>query len=176
MWVVGVGADGNDYVLDGIRDRLNLTERTDALFQLVQRWKPSAVGYEQYGLQADIEHIKLEQERRQYRFRILELGGSTKKEDRIRRMIPGFQQGKTWMPQSLVKQMSAGHQHDIVQDFLAEYVAFPVAAHDDSMDCLARKEEPEIRKYLTQPGDARGFGTPHIPSVGYGVLDSSCGY
>lgn len=151
MWVVGCGADGNDYVLDGIRDRLNLTERTEALFALVRRHKPAAVGYEQYGLQADIEHIKIEQERQQYRFRIIELGGGTRKEDRIRRLIPSYQQGRCWMPQSMIRQMADGHQHDIMDDFRAEYLSFPVGSHDDAMDCLARKEEPEMRKFLTAP-------------------------
>lgn len=151
MWVVGCGADGNDYVIDGIRDRLNLSERTEALFNLVRRYKPAAVGYEQYGLQADIEHIKLEQERQQYRFRIIELGGSLKKEDRIRKLIPSFQQGRTWMPRSIIRQMSSGHQHDVMEDFMNEYKAFPVGAHDDAMDCLARKEEPEMRKFLVAP-------------------------
>lgn len=155
MWVVGCGSDGNDYVLDGIRDRLNLTERTEALFTLVRKYRPAAVGYEQYGLQADIEHIKLEQERQQYRFRIIELGGGTKKEDRIRRLIPGFQQGRVWMPKSMIRNMSTGEQRDIMDDFKAEYLSFPVGAHDDALDCLARKEEPEMRRYLTAPAPQR---------------------
>jgi len=166
-----MGPDGNDYVVDGIRDRLNLTERTEKVFELVRRHKPACVGYEQYGLQADIEHIKQEMERQQFRFRVMELGGSTKKEDRIRRLIPSFQMGRTWMPQSMVRVMSDGHQRDIMDDFRAEYTAFPVAAHDDAMDCLARKEEPEMRRYLTQPEIPKA-----LPTIGYGVLDASTGY
>lgn len=171
MWVVGIGADGNEYVLDGVRDRLNLTERTEALFDLVRRYRPAAVGYEQYGLQADIEHIKIEQERQQYRFKIIELGGGTKKEDRIRRMIPSFQQGKLWMPQSMVRQMAGGHQRDIMEDFRAEYLSFPVGSHDDSMDCLARKEEPVMRKFLVAPKQA---GTK--VTGGFEPLSSTMGY
>ncbi len=151
MWVVGCGPDGNDYVIDGIRDRLNLAQRTEALFTLVRRHRPSAVGYEQYGLQADIEHIQIEMERQQYRFRIVELGGSVNKEDRIRRLIPSFQSGRTWMPQSMIRQMADGVQRDVMEAFRAEYKSFPVGAHDDAMDCLARKEEPEMRKHLLAP-------------------------
>jgi predicted phage terminase large subunit-like protein len=172
MWVVGVGPDGNDYVLDGVRDRLNLTERTDALFALVRRYRPAAVGYEQYGLQADIEHIRVEQERQQYRFRIIELGGAVKKEDRIRRLIPSFQQGWTWMPESMIRRMSNGEQRDLMEDFKAEYLAFPVAAHDDAMDCLARKEEPEMRKYLVAP--AQTAKQPVVQE--WAPLDESVGY
>jgi phage terminase large subunit-like protein len=151
MWVVGSGADGNDYVVDGLRDRLNLTERTDALFKLVRKHKPAAVGYEQYGLQADIEHIKTVQESQQYRFKIIELGGAVKKEDRIRRLIPSFQQSRIWMPQSMKRQMVDGHIRDIMDDFKSEFLSFPVGAHDDALDCLARKEESEMRKFLTAP-------------------------
>ncbi len=151
MWVVGVGPDGNDYVIDGIRDRLNLAQRTEALFTLVRRHRPAAVGYEEYGLQADIEHIKIEMERQQYRFRIVTLGGSVNKEDRIRGMIPSFQKGMTWMPRSMIRQMADGVQRDVMEAFRDEYLAFPVGAHDDAMDCLARKEEPEMRKYLLAP-------------------------
>jgi phage terminase large subunit-like protein len=161
MWVIGVGQDGNDYILDGIRDRLNLTERTEALFSLVRRHKPGAVGYEQYGLQADIEHIRAEQERQQYRFKIVEIGGAMKKEDRIRRLIPIFQQGRLWMPSSMIRMMADGHQRDIMEDFRSEYLSFPVGAHDDALDCLARSQEPEMRKFLTAPQVLR---TPRLPS------------
>lgn len=172
MWVVGTGQDGNDYILDGVRDRLNLTERTEKLFELVRKYKPACVGYEQYGLQADIEYIRIEQERQQYRFRVIELGGGTKKEDRIRRLVPGFQQGRIWLPISMMRTMSDGHQRDIMQDFKDEYVSFPVGAHDDALDCLARKEEPEIRKYLVAPKQDESIAPvvsfrPYDPSMGY---------
>jgi hypothetical protein len=54
MVVIGLGADGNYYVLDMIRDRLRLTERAEAIFVLHRRWKPKAVGYEKYGMMSDI--------------------------------------------------------------------------------------------------------------------------
>ncbi len=173
MWVIGVGPDENYYVIDGIRDRLNLTERTDALFDLVRRHKPAAVGYEQYGLQADIEHIRGEQERNQYRFKIIELGGATKKEDRIRRLIPLFQQGRMWLPEMMVRTMANGSRRDIISDFVDEYVSFPVGAHDDAMDCMARIAEPEIKRFLVAPG--RQASLPRVqqfrPSVqGMGYL------
>ena len=173
MWVIGKAADDNLYVLDGLRDRLNLTERTDKLFELVRRWKPSVVGYESYGLQADIEHIKIEQERQQYRFRMVELGGAMKKEDRVRRLIPLFQQGRIWTPRSMIRTRSTGHQYDVMEEFKAEYVAFPVAAHDDAIDNLARIEEPDIKRYLVTPQHQPAAMTsrvqpyrPHVAGVG----------
>ncbi len=58
MWVVALGADQNYYVVDGVRDRLNLKERGDRLFDLHRKHNPLAVGYEKYGLQADVEYFK----------------------------------------------------------------------------------------------------------------------
>ena len=69
MFVVGFNADQNLYVLDIIRDRFNLKQRTDALFQLHRKWGPiDRVGYERYGMMADVDHIKEHQERANYRF------------------------------------------------------------------------------------------------------------
>lgn len=151
MWVIGRGQDENLYVLDGLRDRLNLTERCEELFKLVRKWKPAGVGYEQYGLQADIEFIKMQQEAQQYRFKIIELGGGIKKEDRIRRLIPLFQGAEIWLPQSLIKVGSDGHNYDVIEMFIQEYLSFPVGAHDDALDNLARIVDKEMARLLVAP-------------------------
>jgi hypothetical protein len=44
MAVIGLGADRNYHLLDLVRDRLNLTERTDMLFALHDKWQPLGVG------------------------------------------------------------------------------------------------------------------------------------
>jgi hypothetical protein len=41
--VIGLGADQNFYLLDAVRDRLNLTERCAALFRLHRKWRPERV-------------------------------------------------------------------------------------------------------------------------------------
>lgn len=170
MWVLGLGEDQNAYVLDCVRDRLNLTERTDALFALHRKWKPLVTRYEEYGLQADIAHIRAEQERQQYRFKIVEVGGTTKKEDRIRRLVPWFESGKIYMPQVLPYTDTSGKQHDLMQDFEAEFAAFPVARHDDMMDALARLEEPKLKLSFpsaSTPSATGGGFTPHDSAFGY---------
>jgi hypothetical protein len=43
---------------------------------------------------ADVEHFKDRMERENYRFEITELGGVMAKNDRIRRLIPWFEQGR----------------------------------------------------------------------------------
>jgi hypothetical protein len=58
--VIGLAPDENFYLLDAVRDRLNLTERGDKLFGMHRKWRPERVGYEKYGMQADIEYISRE--------------------------------------------------------------------------------------------------------------------
>jgi hypothetical protein len=58
MAVIGLGEDRNYYLLDFIRDRLNLSERASEYFRLHRKWRPHRCGYEEYGLQSDIQHLQ----------------------------------------------------------------------------------------------------------------------
>lgn len=139
MVVIGLGLDDNYYFLDAIRDRLNLTERADALFSLHKRWKPMRVGYERYGIMSDIQHIKDRQNRENYRFDITELGGQTPKPDRIRRLIPLFETGRMYFPETIYRTDYEGKVVELVQSFIEqEYKAFPVGLHDDMLDAMSR--------------------------------------
>jgi predicted phage terminase large subunit-like protein len=133
-WVLGLGADRNIYVLDATRDRLSLTQRADLVMNWHRRWQPVAIGYERYGMMGDIEHIRERQERENYRFPIVELGGQLPKIDRIRRLIPWFEQGRIWMPQKLMKTNYEGVEVDVISAF----------AHDDMLDALARILDDEM--------------------------------
>ena len=145
MWVIGLGSDDNYYVLDIVRDRLNLTERAALVMQLHRKWKPRQVRYERYGMMADIQHIKTVQAAENYRFEIVEVAGQTPKEDRIKRLIPLMEAGRVWFPNSLHKTDTNGQTRDLVSDFVEqELLAFPVASHDDMLDSLARIEEPDM--------------------------------
>jgi phage terminase large subunit-like protein len=139
MWVIGLGEDDNYYVLDLVRDRLNLLERGERLFSLHRKWKPLGVGYEKYGMQADIEHYKDQMRRKNYHFNIIELGGQVAKLDRIKGLIPSLSQGRWYFPDSLFKTQYDGKTVDLIDQYInEEYLAFPVAVHDDMLDCQAR--------------------------------------
>lgn len=158
MWVIGMGGDGNAYVLDIVRDRMNLSERTAMLFKLHRKYRPTEVRYERYGMMGDIDHIKLEMDRLSYRFRIREVKGQVKKEDRIRRLIPWFKDGKIVFPRELVYTDLAGRTHDLVRVFIEEELApFPVAKHDDLMDALSRLAEPGLVLPKHIPEDERSL-------------------
>lgn len=143
MEVIGLAPDHNYYLIDAIRDRLNLTQRAEKLFYLHRKYRPIRVGYERYGLQADIEHIQYVMELQNYRFDIVELGGALAKEDRILKLVPIYEQGRFYMPEELwftnYEDKRVNYVHEFIED---EYKAFPVAVHDDMLDCRSRILDP----------------------------------
>jgi predicted phage terminase large subunit-like protein len=145
-WAVGLGKDGNYYCIPEVRDRLNLKERGDKLFDMHRRYKPKQVRYEKYGLMADIEHFQARMENENYRFTITEVAGQTSKSDRIKRLIPLFEAGRIWLPESRHVTDWQKFTVDLVHAFVEEeYFPFPVGLHDDMLDSLARICEPDLK-------------------------------
>lgn len=163
-WVIGLGSDRNYYVLDVVRDRLNLTERGKLVMRLHRKWRPHEVRYERYGMMGDIQFIEDLQERENYRFSITEVAGQTPKNDRIRRLIPLFEQGRVYLPTHLHLTNYEGKTQDMVRTFIdEEFKAFPVSAHDDMLDALARIAEPELT--LAWPEESWGSKSLNVPNM-----------
>lgn len=170
FWVVALAEDRNAYIVDCVRDRLNLSERVDTLMDLHRKHRPIETRYEQYGLMADIEAIRKEQERQQYRFKITEVAGNIRKEDRIRRLIDWFSRGRIYFPPALpYTPLADAATKDLYLDFVREYESFPVGKTDDMLDSLARMAEPKLslpfpepsrpmRRAATDAGTVRGMG------------------
>lgn len=149
--VVGLGADRNYYLIDMIRDRLNLRERGNVLFALHRDYRPLAVGYEEYGMQCDREYMEERMGRDNYRFHITPLGGNMKKEDRINMLIPSFHDGRWWIPNRLMRTNSMKQTEDLINIYVNdEYLAFPFGAHDDMMDCQARILDDDLEAYFPE--------------------------
>jgi hypothetical protein len=132
MAVVGVDANYNKFLLDGLCHRLSLSERWDNLKKLRTKWKRAPgirevkVGYERYGAQADIEHFKEMMRIEGSSFPIYELnwvggGGSQSKKDRIQRLEPDLKDGSFFFPYPTDKNHLTSSQVDYKerkQDFL----------------------------------------------------------
>jgi len=162
MEVIALAPDNNYYLIDAVRDRLNLTQRTSKLFELHRKHNPKAVGYEHYGMQSDVEHMKYVMEQENYRFNIIELGGQIAKEDRIQRLVPIYEQGRFYMPKILYFVNYEGRRIDYIQTFIEdEYLAFPVSVHDDMLDCRARILDPalgaQFPKIVVQQTEVRQY-------------------
>lgn len=152
MWVLGRGSDNIWRVHDGIRDKLGLTERAEALIDLHKTYQPPVTFYEDYGMQADIDHIKYVQKRQVYEFKIVPLGGQQSKDNRIMQLMPLFEFGRILLPKAIIRQDFQGRTYNMVKDFIEqEYNAYPVLKHDDMLDCLARIEDEEVKRLVPQP-------------------------
>ena len=145
IWVLGLGGDNNWYLIDGLRDRIGLTTRANTLMALHRKYRPIKVGYEEYGMQADREHVEYVQAQENYRFQITPLAGRMSKPDRIKRLVPIFENRRIYMLPNLIKQDWEGKSVDIMKSlYEEEYSVFPVLAHDDMLDCLSRICDEEI--------------------------------
>lgn len=143
-WLWGLDNRGNRFLVDMIWDRLTLTERWTALKRMVVKYNNIfRVGYEQYGMAADIQHFEEMMNVEGCYFGITELKGNRlSKEDRIARLIPSFEQGKIWLPEHLEYTNREGKVVDLIRVFVdEEYLRFPFSAHDDMLDAASRIED-----------------------------------
>lgn len=145
MLVIGLNEDQNYYLIDGVRDRMNLTQRTETLFRLQRQYTPLRTGYEKYGKDSDIEHIEYVMERENYRFNITPLGGNMPKNDRIRKLIPPWESGRIYLPLTCPFIDYERKQRDLTQELKDdELPTFPVGSHEDILDCFARILDPDL--------------------------------
>jgi phage terminase large subunit-like protein len=139
MLVFGFSEDRKVYLVDGVHDKLDLGQRYRTLKALNERYKPLIIGYERYGLQADIDFFRMENAKTNYYMPITEVGGTVSKEDRILRLQALFETKDLIFPKHLrYTQLWNGEQVDIVNNIQMELLAFPFAEHDDLSDCLSR--------------------------------------
>lgn len=139
--VIALGPDDNYYLVDGVRDRMNLEERTAKIFEFHEKYPimNGGTGYEKYGKDSDIEHIEYEMEVRNHRFEIIPLGGNQiKKEDSIRKLVPVMSAGRFKFPFSILFTDYEGTTQDFVKLVKEEITDFPLAEHDDILDMMRR--------------------------------------
>lgn len=155
FWVIGLDALGNYYCLDFVRERFDLVERTQCLFELHQTFQPTAVGYEQYGMQSDIEHIYTEMERKKYRFPIQELGGNIPKPVRIQRLVGPIKTGKLYLPSNRIMNIRTALAVRALMLWIdtefVEYAGDGSSDTDDGLDCLARIFDIDVTRPNSTP-------------------------
>lgn len=164
MMVVGVDWNGNKYVLDIVRDKLDLLRRWIKLRDLYLKYKRLysfvEVGYEKYSMQADRQFIDLKQVEEHVVFSTVELKGNMNKNDRIRKMIPDLEEGKWFFPEQFWYVDFEQENRNLMKEFIEEeYIHFPNVTYKDMLDALSRiydedlnvvypSIEPEISKHM----------------------------
>jgi len=142
--VMGLAEDYNTYLIDGIRARLSLKERAASLIKFHRLWRPKKTGYEEYGMQADIEYIKEKMEEETYNFDISPLGGNISKEARIGWLAPLTEEHKYYIPTILGFVDHEGKSQNLTTIHEQEFKDFPFGMHDDTIDCASRIKDPKF--------------------------------
>lgn len=164
MWVIGVDKRNYYYILDCVRERLDLQGKQRELFRLVDKWNVVRVYYERYSMQADIEYIEEKKRSEGFYFQLQEVGGTRlTKDERILKLQPLFQEGRIIFPQSIPYTAANGKRRNLVEDFIMEeYNEFPVSQYKDMLDALARLRDEKVR--ITGPSyvepDVQGTDNP----------------
>jgi len=171
MAVIGVDQQHNKYLLDGACHKMGLKDRWKMLKYLRFKWirQPGIqvvmVGYEKYGMQADIEHFTEMMEIEKSPFPIEEVSWTRDleqaKDDRIRRLIPDHQNWRFFYPyqgdetslqsKTIAQKLSyllakpikrkdhEGKYYNLTEWFFAnEYLFFPATTNKDFLDAMSR--------------------------------------
>ncbi len=156
----GVDATGNRMIIKLIRDKMNLIERANAVFKLVHEYRGVIrVGYEQFGMQSDIEHLRYRMDQENFRFEIVPLGiGGRLKGDLTTRQIPKdlaisslvsqFSTGRIYLPYECLYTDYTGRTRDMVKVFIEEEYSkwYPKSnCHDDMLDTIHMMFHEDLR-------------------------------
>ena len=152
---IGLDAADNFYVLDMVRDKLTLTQKTQELFRIKRNYNPRIVFYEKNGAAIDVPHIQEEMDRYTFRFPIQSLVQSKSKGERIEALIPLFEQHRIWFPEGGCLHVNwEGKSEDMLHSFiLEELLAYPHTTHDDALDDLANILHPTCVGLMQRPDE-----------------------
>ena len=145
----GIDWQGKHYLLEGIRDKLNASDRIDKLFQVVKNSQNlKFVKYEVLGgRHGDLEMIKRKQMETKTYFLIKETKSTTAaKADRIeQRLVGPWNAGVIYLPQSLPFNSKYDNKvQDFVSQYKLEFLQFPFSEHDDILDCHSQMFEEQL--------------------------------
>jgi phage terminase large subunit-like protein len=143
------------FVLNLNRDKYNPREVVDRILYEQEIYQADITGIEENGKDT-IQFYLLERMRKLGRFfRLKELKtGGVNKEDRIRRLVPRFENGVVFLPTTIPRKNWEGQTIDVVEWFEDEYMYFPLAKTDDIMDALCYQED-----VIPKPGKTNGRRT-----------------
>jgi predicted phage terminase large subunit-like protein len=137
--VIGVDSLRNYYLVDIIRDKLNLGDKWTKLVETVQKHGIQEIHYEKYGMQADIEYFNERMSATGVYFHIEPFAGTGSKHSRIMGLVPLFQQHRIRIPRAFPYLAMDGEYKDLILELVEEYEYYPYSGgHDDILDIMGR--------------------------------------
>ena len=136
----GVDKDGNHYLLEGVRDKMNVFHRIDTIVEMAKR-SPNLKGvkYEALGgRHGDLEQLKLRFIKERLHLEPEETKSTAAaKVDRIeQRLVGQWHAGIISLPHTLpFRSYYDGKTYDFVKEYKLEFLQFPFSLHDDILDC-----------------------------------------
>ena len=138
--VIGIDPNNNILVIDGIRDRLNPSERWQQLYKLHTAYPQiKKIFYEEVGMNNDLFYFKEKMNECGNFFdnKFINLKPLGTKQDRISRLEPIINDKKLFLPEKLPKISVNGNHYDLVKAIVIDELSkFPFPKHDDLLDCL----------------------------------------
>lgn len=170
--VYAVDHEYNLYLVDGVHDKLNPSERIEEVFRLVKKWKLPTVGYETIAFQdTDAFWIKRKQMELNTFFQILEISHRKQnKFDYIMSVQPLFQAEQFHLPRNGIPYQRKwenpddgwAHLVDVCDIFKKQYDFFPNLAHDDMLDNVAMALREAKQGRIPRPQKAPDYDGPYL--------------
>jgi phage terminase large subunit-like protein len=157
--VFGVDPETNLLLIDGIRDRLNPTQRWNALQSLYLKYPAiTKIFYEEAGMNEDLFLFKNQMNAtgRYFDSKFDKLKPLGSKENRILRLEPWLSAGRFYAPATLPKISVSQSIYDFVAAMKEEMAAMPFPPHDDILDVTGyavQKIEADEIKPKSQKSD-----------------------
>ena len=164
----GYGADRNYYLVDHVGDRVQPHGPNRHAVPPTGSTARSGSDTRNTACRPTSKHVQYVQNEKNYRFEIMPLGGQLVKEDRIKRLVPDLRAGAEIFPPEggLVRHDYRGPGNRRDQDVHPGGIfAFPVLAHDDSLDPRSRilGEDMRVEPPLEITSVARAGATNSSP-------------
>ncbi len=142
MMVIGLDAQGNKYLLDGVAHKMDLMDRWRWMRDLWEKWRNEPgimgvnVGYERYGAISDLQYFQERQKLEKTVFEITELEwpreGPGSKRDRIQRLVPDVKGHRFYLPYETDEDNLTALQRKMVSHGYAYRVSKPIRRVDES--------------------------------------------
>jgi len=136
--VIGVDKDGFKYLIEAVRDKLGVEDRTNLVIELAHKHELKSIHYETIGFQdSDKSIIEMKCRGTGKHINVIEIKNShSAKTDRIKGLEPIYRLGLIRWPKKLMYYSAYEKKRiDMIEILKDELLMFPKCEHDDLSDC-----------------------------------------